>query len=207
MLVAMALDGDSTQTSRRRLLDAGKALFARHGYEQTSTATIAREAGTSESQLVRYYGGKAGLLGAIFNESWLALNQRVQTAIAAAADAREALLAVLETMLQAFAADPELAFLFIFEGRRVRANSEIVMSKGFGDFQELLRTVIRRGHRDGTFGDGYNDNALAFALLGASESLLRERLMARRLGQAEPFTDEEMRNVFVALLNGVMARG
>ena len=72
------VDPDSTQTSRRRLLEAGKALFARFGFEQTSTAIIAREAGTSESQLVRYYKGKAGLLEAIFNDCWAALNQHVQ---------------------------------------------------------------------------------------------------------------------------------
>ena len=63
--------------SRERLLLAAKTLFARHGYEQTSTATIAREAGSSESQLMRYFGGKAGLLDTIFNESWAAVIARV----------------------------------------------------------------------------------------------------------------------------------
>ena len=52
--------------SRARLLAAGKSLFARLGYEFTSTATIARDAGTSESQLIRYFGSKAGLLETIF---------------------------------------------------------------------------------------------------------------------------------------------
>src|SRR5436305_722548 len=85
------VDPDSTQSSRRRLLEAGKALFARFGFEQTSTAIIAREAGTSESQLVRYYKGKAGLLEAIFNDCWAALNQHVQGVVVAATDAREAL--------------------------------------------------------------------------------------------------------------------
>jgi AcrR family transcriptional regulator len=196
---------DDTQTSRRRLLETGKTLFARNGYEQTSTATIAREAGTSESQLVRYYGGKAGLLGAIFNESWLQLNQAVQATVAAAASAREALTAMLDTMLTAFTSDPELAFLFIFEGRRVR-DHEVVMSKGFVAFQDLLRTVIRRGHKDGTFTDGYNDSALAFALMGACEALLRERLLARRTGQPDPFTDDEMRAVFVGILGSLSAQ-
>ena len=42
------------------------------------TASIAREAGSSESQLIRYFGGKAGLLEAIFNESWTALNAVVE---------------------------------------------------------------------------------------------------------------------------------
>jgi len=68
---------DSTLTSRGRLLLSGKTLFARNGYEQTSTSAIAREAGSSESQLVRYFSGKSGLLEAIFNESWKPLNETI----------------------------------------------------------------------------------------------------------------------------------
>ena len=100
MHALMAIDSDSTHTSRSRLLEAGKTLFAQNGYEQTPTAAIAREAGISESQLMRYYGGKAGLLEAIFDQSWAALNQLMQSRIAAASDAQEALAAVLDTMVE-----------------------------------------------------------------------------------------------------------
>src|SRR5436190_23292126 len=93
-------DGDTTHTSRRRLLEAGKILFARNGFEQTPTASIAREAGTSESQLVRYYRSKAGLLEAIFNDSWGPLNQHVQQVVVAATDAREALLGGLASVTE-----------------------------------------------------------------------------------------------------------
>ncbi|HEX3067632.1 MAG TPA: TetR/AcrR family transcriptional regulator [Thermoanaerobaculia bacterium] len=203
MSIPMVLDSDTTHTSRSRLLEAGKTLFAQNGYEQTSTSAIARAAGSSESQLMRYYGGKAGLLEAIFNFSWLALNQRIQNRIAASADAHEALGTVLDTMMEVFSADPEVAFLFVFEGRRVRTGSEIALSQGFTEFRELLRMVVRRGHRDGTLKDGYNDEALAIALIGCAEALLRERLIARRAGQPDPFNDEELKAVFLALLSGL----
>lgn len=185
-------------------MDAGKTLFARSGYDQTSTAAVAREAGTSESQLVRYYRGKAGLLEAIFNESWLPLNQRIQTVIAGAANAKEAILLVVETVIQAFSADHDLAFLLLIEGRRIRSGTfEIILSKGFTDFEELLRLLIRRGKRDGTFPDAFGDNALAYALMGAAEGLVRERLIAQRSGRPDPFTDEEIRKVFEALVHGL----
>ena len=38
-------------SSHDRILMSAKHLFARNGYENTSTVAIAREAGTSESQL------------------------------------------------------------------------------------------------------------------------------------------------------------
>src|SRR4051794_14165702 len=116
----MSVDGESTQTSRRRLLEAGKALFSKYGFEQSSTANIAREAGTSESQLVRYYHTKVGLLEAIFNESWAMLNHDIQSIVVAAADAREALAGVLECVTDAFGKDADLAYLLLFEGRRIR---------------------------------------------------------------------------------------
>src|SRR6059058_4311195 len=138
------VDGDNTQSSRMRLLAAGKGLFSRLGYEQTSTAAIAREAGTSESQLVRYFAGKAGLLEAIFNESWGALNDSIRNNAAAAEHGREAILRILSHVVEAFGRDHETAFLFLFEGRRIRGN-EVTLSKGFLDFYAVVHQLIRRG--------------------------------------------------------------
>ena len=56
----MPIDLDGTQSSRLRLLASAKMLMSRHGYEQASTSAIAREAATSESQLMRYFGGVVG---------------------------------------------------------------------------------------------------------------------------------------------------
>ena len=196
--------GDNTQTSRQRLLEAGKSLFAKLGFEQTSTAAIAREAGTSESQLVRYYRSKVGLLEAIFNLSWAELNQQIQKVVVAATDAREALAGVLECITEVFGNDPALAYLLLFEGRRIRgATSEIILSKGFMEFDNLLHVLIHRGKRDGTFRTDLNDDALASALLGATEAMIRDRLLAQRAGRALPYNDQEIRAIFFALLHGL----
>jgi TetR/AcrR family transcriptional regulator, fatty acid metabolism regulator protein len=200
----MTSDPDSTQTSRQRLLDAGKSLFAKLGFEQTSTAAIAREAGTSESQLVRYYRSKVGLLEAIFNQSWNELNTAIQKVVVAATDAREALVGVLECITEAFGKDPALAYLLLFEGRRIRgATSEIILSKGFIEFDNLLHVLIHRGKRDGTFRTDLNDDALASALLGATEAMIRDRLLAQRAGRPLPYNDQEIRAIFFALLHGL----
>jgi AcrR family transcriptional regulator len=203
-IALLPIDPDSTQTSRSRLLAAGKTLFARHGYEQTSTAAIAREAGTSESQLVRYFDGKAGLLEAIFNESWRPLNEEVQKRIANSPHARDAVLGVLSAVTKAFGQDPELAFLFLFEGRRVRgATQEIVLSKGFLQFAELVRALIRRGQQDGSFPPDFRDAAVASAVMGAAEGMIRDRLIAQRFGRPSPFSEREIRHIFAAMLQGL----
>jgi AcrR family transcriptional regulator len=200
----VTVDPESTQTSRRRLIEAGKALFAKHGFEQTSTATIAREAGTSESQLVRYYKSKAGLLEAIFNDCWSGLNREIQDRVVAAADAHEALAGVLECVTSTFGKDPDLAYLLLFEGRRIRgATSEILLSQGFVEFAKLLTVLIHRGKRDGTFRTDLSDDAMASALLGATEAMIRDRMVSQRAGKGSPFTDEEIRKIFFALLHGL----
>lgn len=199
----MPLDPDQTLTSRTRLLAAGKELFAREGYEQASTAAIAKAAGTSESQLMRYFAGKAGLLAAIFNESWAPLNAEVERLIANAPHAAEAVLSVFAAVMRAFGADPELAVLFLFEGRRIRGGSEVVLSKGFVEFNELVRGLIRRGQQDGSFRPDFSDGALAAALMGAAEGMMRERFVAERAGR-RPFAEREVRRTFAALLAGVV---
>jgi len=197
-------DLDETLTSRDRLLPAGKELFAKVGYEQASTASIARAAGTSESQLVRYFEGKAGLLEAIFNTGWAPLTDDVRKMVAAAPHAREAVLAVLSAMTRGFGSDPELAFLFLFEGRRVRGDRpDVTLSKGFLDFAELVRGLIRRGQQDGSFSPAFSDAALAAAAMGAAEGMIRERLIAERAGKSRPFSEKEIRHVFAAILAGV----
>ena len=203
----MSSEAEGIQSSRQRLLDAGKTLFARHGFEQTPTASIAREAGTSESQLVRYFQSKAGLLEAIFNESWQSLNHDIQQAVVAAPDAREALGNVLETVTRCFGEDPDLAHLLLFEGRRIRGGTqEVRVSKGFLEFENLLRVLIHRGKRDGTISGALNDNATASALLGATEAMIRDRLMAQRGGKEMPYANEDVRAVFFAFLDGVSAK-
>jgi len=198
------VDGDITQTSRSRLLASGKSLFSRLGYEQTSTAAIAREAGTSESQLVRYFSGKSGLLEAIFNEAWAGLNDAIRTNVDESEHGREAILRVLSLIVEAFGRDHDIAFLFLFEGRRIRGN-EVSLSKGFLAFYELVHQLIRRGQEDGSFRRDVNDDVLASAMLGCAEGMIRDRLIAERLRQPNPFSDEDVRNVFAAVVDGLRA--
>ena len=197
-------DGDSTQTSRMRLLSAGKMLFARNGYEQTSTAAIARESGSSESQLIRYFGGKAGLLEAIFNEAWSGLNETVQQSISEAAHGRDAMIRLLSLMIQAFSRDHDIAFLFLFEGRRMRGGShEVLLSKGFVRFNQAVSMLIERGREDGSFRTDVQPQVLGSAMLGVAEGMLRDRVLAERNHAPVTYDDAEIIRTFTAMVNGL----
>ena len=187
-----------------RLLNAGKTLFAKNGYEQTSTAAIAREAGSSESQLIRYFGGKAGLLEAIFNDSWAALNDAVQLQLSAEDTGRTGILKLLGLMITALSRDHDIAFLFLFEGRRMRSGShEVIISRGFQQFIEVVNALIEKGRNDGSFRSDIQTNVLCSALFGCAEGMVRDRVLAERNNKPEPFTEEEIIRAFTAMVNGL----
>ena len=54
---------------RRRLLELGTELFARHGYEELSMARIAREAGISKALLYHYFPSKQAYFAAALEQA------------------------------------------------------------------------------------------------------------------------------------------
>jgi TetR/AcrR family fatty acid metabolism transcriptional regulator len=197
-------DGEGPLTSRTRLLNAGKTLFARNGYEQTSTAAIAREAGSSESQLIRYFGGKAGLLEAIFNDSWVPLNAQADAHIAEAEHGRDGVVRLLTMTIRALANDPETAFLFLFEGRRLRGSTqEILLSDGYVQFMTRFEQLIERGRTDGSFRSDIEPQILCSAIFGASEGMLRSKIQAKRRGEPDIYDEDAILRTFTAMVNGL----
>ena len=189
-----------TSSSRDRLLRAAKRLFAANGYEQSATSAIAREAGTSESQLMRYFGGKAGLLEALFDDAWKHLNARVDRAVGSTEEPRPALLDGLQAIVSALGRDRDLATLFMFEGRRVRGDEpRVLLSRGFLHFADTMRNLVRRAQTTRAIDPGLDANAVTSATLGATEAMIRERLMARG---ARGFAEREIRQTLSAMLDG-----
>lgn len=83
----MRSDRDPTGT-RIRILDAAERLFARHGFDGTSTATLASAVGVPKGLLFYYFPTKPGILTAL-------LDERLRTA-----DLDPALLAVPDDPVQ-----------------------------------------------------------------------------------------------------------
>lgn len=65
--------GVTTEETRRALLDAAGAVFARKGFDAASIADIATEAGVTSGSIYSHFGSKAGLLAAtladVFDDS------------------------------------------------------------------------------------------------------------------------------------------
>jgi AcrR family transcriptional regulator len=197
----MSPQPSDASSSRDRLLQAAKRLFAAHGYEQTATSAIAREAGTSESQLMRYFGGKVGLLQALFDAAWVDLNARARRAFERERASHESILTLLQIITSAFARDPDLATLFLFEARRVRSGKGVQLSKGFVTFTEMVKGVVRKGQQEREIDQTLDAAAVTASIFGAVEAMTRERLLARSSG-GRAFADREVGRTVDAMLAG-----
>ena len=129
-------------SSHDRILMAAKRLFALNGYENTSTVAIARDAGTSESQLMKHFGSKRGLLAIILDRGWNSIMARVQTVPANSA-AVDRLSYVLEAFVTELENDPDLKNLMVLESGRVRKdNRDVMIGPGFQQFTEAVSAML-----------------------------------------------------------------
>jgi AcrR family transcriptional regulator len=188
-----------------RLLHAARERFATAGYENATTAAIARDAGTSESQLVKHFGSKAGLLEAIFEAAWADLEIQVKQVIREQPTPLARLLAVGDLVPRAMEHDTRLRTLVLLEGRRIRKNSDVVsISAGFRRCLALVDDLVRQMSEQGNFVPGVHLEALRSAWIGAIEAMVRDQLLAEQMGYPATFNRKVMRRTSILVLSAFL---
>jgi AcrR family transcriptional regulator len=194
-------------SSHDRILQAARSLFATQGYENTTTSTIARTAGTSESQLIKHFGSKEGLLEAIFDQSWQRMDRGVRHILETAGTPLDKLRGITELMITGLERDRDLRSLMLLEGRRIRKHGHmVVLTRGFTHVVDVLDGVLREMREAGQLRPGLHLEAVRSALVGSFEGLLRDQLLAERAGFAAAYDGAELRAAFAALLEGFLVR-
>jgi AcrR family transcriptional regulator len=195
-----------TASSYDRILHAAKRLFATRGYENTSTITIAREAGTSESQLVKHFGSKDGLLEAIFEQGWQAMSD-LYSELSSCDSPAERLRLLIDQTLHGLERDPEMKELVLLESRRIRRKGNTVLiTRSFLDFIRRVEQVLTEMRSCGQLRPDMQPQAVCSALIGMCEGLLRDQLVAQRFGQESGFTAQDMRSIIDAVLPVFLAQ-
>jgi AcrR family transcriptional regulator len=195
----------SGASSHDRILAAAKQLFASRGYENTSTVAIARMAGTSESQLMKHFGSKEGLLEAIFEQGWERLGFALR-GIHELPTPTEKLLALLDLVLSAFERDPEAKELMLLEGRRVRKEGRMVLlTRGYQDFVKTIDSLLLEMRAAGQVRSESNLQAIRSGLMGMMEGMMRDQLLARRAGYPADYSADDIRKFFTNVLRALRA--
>jgi TetR/AcrR family fatty acid metabolism transcriptional regulator len=186
-------------SSHDRILRAAKRLFAQNGYENTSTVAIAREAGTSESQLMKHFGSKQGLLVAIFDRGWASMNERIKNINHGSPADR--LLNVLKAISVELENDPELKVLSALESRRVRKDStEVILTRGSHQYRELLDRILLDMQKEGQIRSDVNLDAVRAAIVGMAEGMWRDQVIAGRSEMRANYSFADMEKVLEILI-------
>src|ERR1700747_1235667 len=182
--------------SRERLLGAAKTLFAERGYEATSTSMICRLAGTSESQLVKHFGSKQGILEAIFEYTWEQINPALRLATESVYSPREKFKLIVEMVLNFLAKDLQMRTLFLLEGRRLRDDGKlIVLVPGFLEFVKMVDEILRQLQAEGDLDSSLHPQAVRSALMGAIEGMLRHKILSATSRFPAAFAEADIRTV------------
>jgi len=191
--------------THQRILRVAKELFANRGYEHTSTSAIARTAGTSESQLMKHFGSKSGLLEAIFIEGWTAIAGQARAATESLDDPIAKLEAIAATVVGHLERDPEMKVLYLLEGRRIRREGQMVaLTDGFLGFVRLLDSILQECQSRGQLDPETPPHAVRSALMGLLEGMLRDRFLAERLGFPAHFTLEKILQMHSLTMNAFL---
>jgi len=195
------------KSSRNRILVTARTLFASLGYDNTSTALIARNAGTSESQLMKHFGGKAGLLETIFSEGWDKVNADLQECFDSANDLNARLSCVPSIVAQALDKDFELKTLVLLEGHRMREAARRNPSQsGYARFLQLIDDVIAKGKTNGEFPVDRPSLCLRSAIIGMVEGGVREQVLATRANFPADYTGDELTKVVSLFLRSISGK-
>jgi AcrR family transcriptional regulator len=167
-------------SSRDRLVAVAKHLFSTSGYENTTTVAIAREARTSESQLVKHFGSKEGLLEAVFEDGWSRLRMQMAN-LQTISSPQKQLKALMHMVVQLFNEDRELRDLMLLEGRRIRREGKMIMiTRSYTEFVALIDKLIERAEEGRP--SEYPVQLMRSSLMNMFEGLLRDLVMHERFG-------------------------
>jgi AcrR family transcriptional regulator len=193
-------------SSHDRILQAGRELFAEDGYENTTTSAIARKAGTSESQLIKHFGSKEGLLEAIYDQAWQGFSHGLRHIQETQSSPLGKLQGVTELMIGALERDREISTLMLLEGRRIRKHGhQVLLTSGFQQVLAVVDSLLEEMREAGQLRRDLHPQAVRSALIGAFEGLLRDRLLAERVDYPARYDGTELRTVYRAVLECFLA--
>jgi AcrR family transcriptional regulator len=182
----VTVNSSNRTLQRDRILEVATRHFVRFGYRRTSLAGVARELGVVKGALYYHFpGGKAEIFDAAAGAVEAGVLGAMRQAAEAAADALQALKAVLAAKFDAIrdaldraGVGAEIARELTFVPRGAEAFRE-------GE-QKLFEDLLRRGEREGLFRRIHSRGAAAAAL----QVLLREPILNAVLSPSPPASGE-----------------
>jgi AcrR family transcriptional regulator len=160
----MATKAERSDTTRRALLGAARALFAEHGFNDTSTEAVVQSAGVTRGALYHHFRDKAALFQAVYEDLEEELVAKVHTAVEGVSDPLTMLRRGADVFLDS-CLDPAVLRVVLLEGPRVLGWEkwrEIDQAYGLG----LVLASLELAAAAGALSPDLDIESLAHVLMG-----------------------------------------
>jgi len=184
------------RSSRERLQEAAKSLFAERGYETTTVAAIVKLARTSYSQFIAHFTDKAGVLSAILLDGWTEIASAIRLATSRISSPLDKLKLTVDVVISYLERDQAFRTLFLMERATTRRNGARSHNEGFRDFMKILDDIFAEMLQRGALSPNVNPQVLRSALMGALEGMLRDQLMGSQANARVSYSERAIRLVF-----------
>ena len=132
---------------RQKFLDTARKLFVANGVSNTSTAEIAKEAGTAAGTLFLYFPTKQALIDELILTVAREQSEQILQKLSPALSARDSFLAIWDTTLHWFVDHPE-AYRYVRQVRDSGLVSETVVQESnqfFGYYYQAIQKGLAEG--------------------------------------------------------------
>lgn len=156
----------SDEDVRAALLEAGRSLFLKHGFDHVSARQIAAAAGTTPAMIHYYFDNKLGLFRAMLEQAIGPFRKVLSTALSADSDPRAELVRLMQGHMRAAAANPWIANLIVNEvfGGKARFRATFIRDVA-SHLLPMVVQLLERGRRQGKFRADLDPRLAALSVL------------------------------------------
>lgn len=162
--------GGSAESTRRNLLTAARAAFAKGGLEGARVDDIARRAGANKQLVYHYFGSKDGLYTAVLEEVYQEIRDQEAALALDAFPPEEAMRKLIEFSFDYLAKSPDFVRILADEnahrGRHLR--DSLVVKDLNRPIIDLIRKTLERGVEHGVFRPGLDPLQVYLSIAGMS---------------------------------------
>jgi TetR/AcrR family transcriptional regulator len=192
------------RAGHERILSAAIRSFSERGYDGTTTAGVARDAGVTQPLVHHHFRSKDGLWRAAMDVLFSGVAPIGATLPDGAPQDR--LLAIVERFVRFVADRPEVTRVITREGAAPSPRLTYLVDRYLrAPFREVVDTV-RAGQREGAVAPGVRPDLLLFVVLGAGSHLFDVTALARESVGIDP-TAPRTREDLVVLLRTLFESG
>ncbi|NJN75869.1 MAG: TetR/AcrR family transcriptional regulator [Synechococcaceae cyanobacterium RL_1_2] len=139
---------DRSETTRDRILETALELFAKHGYEGTTTKDLALQAGVAEGTIFRHFKNKKAILVEVATEGWVELLTELLTELSEMANYKAIATMMRRRMLNIRHNSALMKVCFIeaqYHPELKERIQEEIISKMTGVAEAFFETAMDRG--------------------------------------------------------------